>query len=102
MAPSDSSTKKSVSRLTSNILPLLRNVSRLQREMDALGIFTPDRELLECPSCDLAEDVTIEGRLISVHLLSENLTDCGLCFKKIDEDTFSCPICGTKIKATNL
>ena len=102
MAPSDSLTKKSVSKLASDILPLLRNVSRLRREMNAMGLFAHDRALLECPSCDLAEDVTIEGRLIAIHLSSDDFTDCGLSFKKIDEDTFSCPICGTKIKSTIL
>ena len=67
-----------------------------------LGIFTDDRELLECPSCGLLEDVTAEGVLVTYPNTSEEVNDSGLRFIPADESSFACPSCGTKVKAVIL
>lgn len=38
-----------------------RHLEKVRQEARALDIFTDERELLECPSCGLLEDVTGEG-----------------------------------------
>ena len=37
------------------------NLEKVKQEAGTLGIFTDERELLECPSCGLPKDVTEEG-----------------------------------------
>jgi hypothetical protein len=44
---------------------LTRQLAQLKQQTKAIGIFTDDRELLECPSCGLLEDVTAEGVLVT-------------------------------------
>jgi hypothetical protein len=39
---------------------LTRQLAQVKAQARALGIFTNDRELLECPNCGLLEDVTAE------------------------------------------
>jgi len=67
-----------------------------------MGLFPHDRELLECTGCDLVEDVTIEGRLITIHQGDDEFIDTGLKFERLNEDTFTCPVCKTEIKAAFL
>lgn len=76
----------------------VRELEKLRRHADALGIFTDDRELLECPSCGLLEDVTSEGILITCTNGNEDMKDSGLRFRQIDENGFACPACGATVR----
>jgi len=88
--------------LIDDLIPLVRELERVKKQARALGMFTDDRELLECPKCGLLEDVTADGLLITYPKTSKEIKDCGLRFKPVDETTFECPPCGTRIKAVIL
>ena len=75
---------------------------RIKRQAEALGVFTNDRELLECTGCDLVEDVTCDGFLITYHRNSDSMDDCGLRFEKLSQDASRCPVCKTELKAVIL
>ena len=77
----------------------VRQLEQAKQQARELGIFTDARELLECPSCGLLEDVTFEGLLVTYPKGSADLKNCGLRFKRVDETSFECPSCGTRIKA---
>jgi len=96
------SDKNSYSELVSAIRPLVRELAQIKKQAEALGLFTNDRELLECTGCDLAESVTFDGRLMTYHRNSEDLDDCGLRFEELYEETFRCPVCATELKAVFL
>jgi len=81
------------------LIAALRQLEQAKQQARTLGIFTDDRELLECPSCGLLEDVTAEGVLVTYPKDSADLKDCGLRFKRAGEARFECPTCGTRIKA---
>jgi predicted RNA-binding Zn-ribbon protein involved in translation (DUF1610 family) len=81
---------------------LTRQLEQVKAQARALGIFTDDRELLECPNCGLLEDVTAKGLLVTYPKDSVALKDCGLRFRPVDEARFACPKCGTRIKAVIL
>lgn len=102
MARSNAPTRKMGSELAAYILQLLETISQMQAELEAMGLFPHDRELLECTGCDLVEDVTIEGRLITIHQGNDEFIDTGLKFERLNEDIFACPTCKTRIKATML
>ncbi len=82
-----------------DLVVLARKLARVKGQARALGVFTDDRELLESPSCGLLEDVTSEGLLVTYPKDSVDLKDCGLRFKRVSETSFTCPTCGTSIKA---
>ena len=84
------------------LIAAVRQLEQAKQQARALGIFTDDRELLECPSCGLLEDVTAEGLLVTYVKDSADLKDCGLRFHPVDETTFECPLCATKVKAVIL
>ena len=88
--------------MASDILPLARELARIKTEAEALGMFTNDRELLECTGCGLAEDVTFDGFLTTYHRNSDSLDDCGLRFEALSDGTFRCPVCRTRLKAVVL
>ena len=46
-----------------DLYELAARLQALKKQAQTLGIFTNDRELLECPACGLKEDVTFEGML---------------------------------------
>jgi transposase len=94
--------KKKVSPLTTDILPLVRALSRVKKQAESLGLFTNDRELFECSRCGLAEDVAFSGQLITYYRGSGDTGDCGLRFERLDDSTFRCPVCKTKLKETPL
>ena len=48
-----------------DLIALARQLEQVKHQARALGIFTNDRELLECSSCGLLEDVTAEGQLVT-------------------------------------
>jgi predicted RNA-binding Zn-ribbon protein involved in translation (DUF1610 family) len=84
------------------LVELSRKLAKVKAQARALGIFTDDRELLECPNCGLLEDVTATGLLVTYPKDSVDLKDCGLRFCPVDENRFACPKCGTSIKAVIL
>ena len=44
-----------------DLIAAVRKLERVKQQARALGIFTNDRELLECPKCGLLEDVMAGG-----------------------------------------
>lgn len=96
------SKKSKDSKLISRIRPIARELMRIKRQAEALGVFTNDRELLECTGCDLVEDVTCDGFLITYHRNSDSMDDCGLRFEKLSQDASRCPVCKTELKAVIL
>src|SRR3989304_547821 len=81
---------------TASILPLAKELSRIYKQAESLGLFINDRELLECPKCDLIEDVAYSGGLTTYHRNSNNWNDCGLRFYQRKEDIFGEPPTGPK------
>lgn len=74
---------------------LAAEIMELKTQMKTLGMFTNDRELLECPNCDLAEDVSADGLLFTFHRSgTDSVTDSGLRFEEVGKDMFRCPVCG--------
>jgi len=78
---------------------LTRQLKQVKAQARALGIFTDDRELLECPNCGLLEDVTAVGILVTYSRKSPLQEDSGLRFKEIDEKRFECPACKATVPA---
>lgn len=77
---------------------LASRLHSLKKQAKALGMFTDDRELLECPACGLKEDVTGEGFLCT-YRDEAFAVDTGLRFPEPDEDGVSCcPGCGGMVK----
>jgi predicted RNA-binding Zn-ribbon protein involved in translation (DUF1610 family) len=82
-----------VAPLLNDIRQLVADVIALQAQARALGVFANDRELLECPSCGLMENVACEGRLFTCR--AEALgDDTGLRFEESAPNQFRCPSCG--------
>jgi len=102
MAINRSPKRKQMSDLASDFLPLAMELTRVKKQAEALGLFTNDRELLECSGCDLAEDVAFDGRLMTYHRKGGDYIDSGLRFERLNETTFRCPICTTRLKAKRL
>ena len=85
-------------RLSAGLSELVRRLQRVKAEAQRLGVFTDDRELLECSNCGLKEDVDIHGFLFTYFGDSIG-KDAGLRFKKEAESLFRCPKCRRKIFA---
>ena len=85
-------------KFLAELKPLVAEVVRVKAEMKAAGLFTDDRELLECPRCRLQEDVTIGGKLITCEPTSPGV-ETGLRFTPLDgaELWWCCPRCGTEL-----
>ena len=83
---------------TDSLVELVSRLEEVKRQARALGLFTDDRDLLECPDCGLLEDVTAEGLLVTYPKDSKDLNDCGLRFRQLDEASFKCPACGARCK----
>lgn len=83
------------------LIAAIRQLEKAKRRARALGIFTDDRELLECSSCGLLEDVTAAGILVTYSRKSPLQEDSGLRFKEIDEKRFECPACKATVRAEN-
>jgi len=47
--------------LLKEIKPVAEQLQTLQEQAERLGVFTGDRELLECAECGLEEDVAVGG-----------------------------------------
>lgn len=77
---------------------LATRLHSLKKQAKALGMFTDDRDLLECPNCGLKEDVTGQGVLITYKGGAMGV-DTDLRFPDPDEEGVSCcPECGGKVK----
>ena len=81
------------SRIQGPLHTLAMQIAVLKKRAEALGLFTHDRELLECPGCGLLEDVTAEGMLITSRAKALG-RDTGLRFRKLRGNRFRCPGCG--------
>ena len=84
------------------LIALVRQLEQVKAQARRIGIFTDDRELLECSNCGLREDVMADGMLATYSRTSRSRKDCGLRFSQVDENWFQCPSCGTKVKAAML
>lgn len=81
------------SSLINDIPSLAARLVDIHQQAKKLGIFTNDRELLKCPQCGLAEDVTCDGRLFTFQSADETFSDTGMRFQEIDATHFRCPSC---------
>lgn len=81
--------------LLKQIKPLAEQLQSLQEQAERLGVFTGDRELLECAECGLEEDVTADGFLIVCRKPIYGAAT-GLRFTKDMENKgkYLCPVCG--------
>ena len=86
--------------LIRSLRPIVEELSKLKRKMKAMGLFTQDRDLVECPRCHLGEDVTFEGRLVTARPRRYK-KETGLQFKILDiqKVRFQCPSCKCKFRA---
>ena len=84
-------------RLKSELRRLAEELESLKRRAKALGVFTNDRELLDCPHCGLMEDVAVDGLLITCRAPDLG-RDTGLRFRKLNAKCFRCPACGERVK----
>jgi hypothetical protein len=75
------------------LVDLCRQLQRVQTQAKAHGIFVGDRELIDCPSCGLFEDVTAEGQLITSRELATLPLDTGLRFSQVSLNNYQCPAC---------
>jgi hypothetical protein len=87
-----------MSQRRNNIRELASRIVALQAKARALGLFTNDRELLECQKCGLLEDVTFNGQLITCRAPDFG-QDTGLRFEELPQDGFRCPVCGSMIQS---
>ena len=82
----------------------LRQLQAARQRARDLGLFVEDRELLECATCGLMEDVLASGELVTYtrrefeasapgHLIP----DSQLRFIKLDQSRWQCPGCGAAI-----
>jgi hypothetical protein len=85
----------------SDLKPLARRLVKVRKQAEAIGLFTHDRELLGC-TCGLIEDVAFDGSLFTHHKNDHVFKDTGLRFIKVNENTFCCPVCRTRLKAEYL
>jgi len=89
------SRKTETDRTVNGIVDVVRRFQPVLEQAKALGIFTGERELLECPECRLVEDVDCDGRLMT-YRDGEEAEDSGLRFEEIAEGRYRCPACGAK------
>jgi hypothetical protein len=81
-----------------DLYKLATELHSLKKQAKALGMFTDDREFLECPNCGLKESVTFDGTLYTYSNDAFDV-DTGLLFPEPDEDGVSCcPGCGGEVK----
>jgi len=90
-----------MSRRRNNLRQLASRIVALQAKARALGLFTHDRELLECRKCGLLEDVTSTGQLITSRPQTLGL-DAGFRFQELPQNRFRCPACGSMVAEINL
>lgn len=84
------------------IMSLVNEIVRAKQYAKALGVFTNDRELLECTRCNLVEDIAFDGSLMTCRKQDNDFNDTGLRFEDCGDGTFRCPVCGSILKAVML
>jgi hypothetical protein len=97
-------TKKSrhnTASLVFDLKPLVKKLVKIRKLAETNGLFTNDRELLEC-SCGLIEDVAFDGRLFTYRTSDPAFSGTGLQFRKVNKDVFCCPICKAMLKVKYL
>jgi hypothetical protein len=82
------------------LLRLAASLAALKEQAQALGLFVGDRDLLECTTCGLLEDVAFSGELITCKPSQEG-QDTGLRFAEVSANRFRCPACGAIVSATD-
>lgn len=95
-------TNKDSGKRNDDIRSLAQELICVKKQAEALGIFTNDRELLECTGCDLVEDVAFDGSLMTCHKNADGFDDTSLRFEEVDDGKYRCPVCGTVLKAVIL
>ncbi len=85
-------------RLPAGLSELASHLQRIKAEAERLGVFTDNRELLECSKCGLKEDVDVHGFLLTCYEDSLG-KDTGLRFKEGVDSEFGCPNCRSKVFA---
>jgi len=90
-----------------DIQSLAKEIIKIKKRADALGLFTDDRDLLECKNCGLMEDVTFEGFLITFikreNIEYNKMKDSGKRFIETnDPNIFICPECGNNTELPEL
>jgi len=84
-------------RLDPELRRLVAHLDVVRKQAKALGLFTNERELLECPGCGLMEDVTADGILITCREPDLG-KDTGLRFAALNQHAFRCPACGRSVR----
>ena len=84
--------------LANSIGAVVRQFGDIESRARALGLFTGNRDLLDCPTCGLMEDVLFGGTLITCHAATSG-HDTGLRFVEDPDDDgkFTCPECGSDV-----
>lgn len=77
---------------------LATQIAALRKSAEALGLFSDDRELLECSGCGLMENVLAGGTLITCRAPKLG-RDTGQRFRKLGGNRFRCPECGSILRA---
>lgn len=78
---------------------LASEIATLQKQARELGLFANDRELLDCATCGLLEDVAFGGYLITYRSAGSN-EDTGLRFEELADGSFRCPACRAIVNAS--
>ncbi len=66
----------------------------IRAQILAEGGFLHDRDLYQCPTCGLMEDVLCSGKLVTYWHQTTEPVDTGLRFKEVGADVLACPCCG--------
>lgn len=94
--------EEKTSRLSKEETPSLKDerlysmteaINELNLRLTRSGGFDHSRELLSCPACELFEDLTSEGMLITAEPVDPKV-DTGLRFVKVNDAEWECPDCG--------
>ena len=86
-----------MSRRRNNLHELAARLVAVQKAERSLGVFTGNRELLECHKCGVLEDVISSGQLITCRSTSLG-RDTGLRFEELSQNRFRCPVCGVTVQ----
>ena len=73
---------------------LVAQLAAIRAQVKAQGGFVGDRDLHQCPTCGLMEDVLFGGKLVTCWHLSAQPVDTGLLFKEVGAEQLACPGCG--------
>lgn len=73
---------------------LATQLAAIRAQVQAEDGFLHDRELHQCPTCGLMEDVLFCGKLVTCWRVNTQPVDTGLRFKEVGADQLACPCCG--------